>query len=219
MDFHTRLQQDTSREREYLLQAPVIQAALTGSIPLDTYVAFLSEAYHHVKHTTPLLMAVGSRLSDEQEWLREKVAAYIEEELGHQEWILNDITRSGGNAEAVRHGQPALATELMVAYAYDTVMRRNPVGFFGMVQVLEGTSVSIATQAAHRIQENLGLPSSAFTYLLSHGELDQDHIQFFAEIVNRLHRPEDQQAVLHTARVMYRLYGDMFRSLSLPGAQ
>lgn len=219
MDFHTRLQQDTSREREYLLQAPVIQAALTGSIPLDTYIAFLSEAYHHVKHTTPLLMAVGSRLSDEQEWLREKVAAYIEEELGHQEWILNDITRSGSNADAVRHGQPALATELMVAYAYDTVMRRNPVGFFGMVQVLEGTSVSIATQAAHRIQESLGLPSSAFTYLLSHGELDQDHIQFFAEIVNRLQRPEDQQAVLHTARVMYRLYGDMFRSLPLPGAQ
>ena len=36
----------------------------------------------------------------------------------------------------------------MVAYAYDTVQRRNPVGFFGMVYVLEGTSVALALSAA-----------------------------------------------------------------------
>ena len=44
-----------------------------------------------------------------------------------------------------------VATELMVAYAYDTIARGNPVGFFGMVHVLEGTSVSrVATRALQR---------------------------------------------------------------------
>ena len=33
-----------------------------GDVSLDTYVAFLTEAYHHVRHTVPLLMACGSRL-------------------------------------------------------------------------------------------------------------------------------------------------------------
>lgn len=42
-------------------------------------------------------------------------------------------------AAAVRASRPDFDTDVMVAYAYDTVMRRNPVGFFGMVYVLERT--------------------------------------------------------------------------------
>ena len=72
----------------------------------------------------------------------------------------------------------------MVAYAYDTAMRRNPVGFFGMVYVLEGTSVALALKAADRIQQTLGLPDQAFTYLRSHGELDQQHVQHLAGILD-----------------------------------
>ena len=58
------------------------------------------------------------------------------------------VLTSGGDAQAVRHGTPAAATELMVAYAYDTIARGNPVGFLGMVHVLEGTSVALALMAA-----------------------------------------------------------------------
>lgn len=215
MDFYTRLQNETAAERAALLDAPIIHKALAGTLTLEAYRAFLGQAYHHVKHTTPLLMAVGSRIPEDKEWLRDAVAEYIEEEVGHQEWILNDIRACGGDAEEVRHSQPLMPTELMVAYAYDTVMRKNPIGFFGMVQVLEGTSVSIATQAARTIQSSLGLPNNAFSYLLSHGDLDQDHIQFFAGLMNKLDNAEDQNAVIHTAKVMYKLYGDIFRALPL----
>ncbi len=166
-----------------------------------------------MKHTVPLLMACGARLPDRLEWLREAVAEYIEEETGHQEWILNDLAATGADAEASRHGKPGMATDLMVAYAWDTVLRRNPVGFFGMVLVLEGTSVAIATKAADIIEATLGLPRTAFTYLRSHGSLDQAHIGFYESLVNRLDDPGDRAAVLDTARVMYRLYGDVFRAL------
>jgi pyrroloquinoline quinone (PQQ) biosynthesis protein C len=87
-----------------------------------------------------------------------------------------------------------------------------------MVQVLEGTSIDLASRAADAIQKGLGLPDSAFTYLRSHGALDIGHVQFFEKLMNRLDRDEDRDAVLHCARVMYRLYGDMFRSLP-PGGE
>ena len=51
------------------------------------------------------------------------------------------------------------------------------------------------------------------SYLYSHGSLDQQHIRFFQQLVDRLERDEDRQAVLHMAKVMYRLYGQMFHSL------
>ncbi|WP_027591612.1 iron-containing redox enzyme family protein [Pseudomonas sp. RL] len=214
MEFFDELQRQTEAERAYLLGAPIIRSALDGTASRDSYIAFLSEAYHHVKHTVPLLMACGARLPERLEWLRVAVAEYIEEEIGHQEWILNDIRACGGDAEAVRNGQPSLATELMVAYVYDRIARHNPVSFFGMVNVLEGTSIALATQAADVLRTSLQLPPQAFSYLTSHGSLDISHVEFFRTLMNRLDDADDRAAVVHTARVVYRLYGDLFHSLT-----
>ncbi|MDR2219031.1 MAG: iron-containing redox enzyme family protein [Methylobacillus sp.] len=213
MPFYDHLLAATKSERDELLNLPLIRAGASGQITQEIYVAFLTEAYHHVKHTIPLLMSCGARLPERYEWLREAVAAYIEEEVGHQEWILNDIHACGADKEAVRHGQPGLATELMVAYAYDAIARVNPLAMFGMVLVLEGTSVEVATQAGTAIQAHLGLGSDAFTYLTSHGALDVGHTDFYATLMNQIDNPADQETVIHAARVFYKLYGDIFREI------
>lgn len=215
MNFYHHLQDATANERGVLLSTPLITAALAGQVNRQHYIDFLTRAFHHVKHTVPLLMACGSRLPDRQEWLRSAVAHYIEEELGHHEWILNDIAAAGGDAAAVRSSQPDFDTDLMVAYAYDTVMRRNPIGFFGMVYVLEGTSVSLATHASHALQDALDLPPGAFSYLSSHGALDVEHIGDFEQLVNRLDTPADREAVVSHAKTFFRLYGNVFRSIEL----
>lgn len=214
-NFFDELQQATEQSRRYLLGSPLILRALRGDVSLDEYVAFLTQAYYHVRHTVPLLMTVGGRLPQDKEWLRTAVADYIEEELGHQEWILNDIAACGGDREAVRNGVPSPETELMVAYAYDTAQRGNPVGFFGMVLVLEGTSISLATRAADALRQSIGLPKNAFSYLYSHGSLDQEHMKFFERLMNRIECPRDRAAVTHAAAMFYRLYGNIFRALEL----
>ncbi|MGL6159156.1 TenA family transcriptional regulator [Microbulbifer sp.] len=213
MQFFDRLRQQTEAARRSLVEIPLIQRGARGELELEEYVAFLSQAYHHVKHTVPLLMACGSRLNEKQEWLRVAIAEYIEEETGHQEWILSDIAACGADAEAVRNGAPNLSTELMVAYAYDTIARGNPLGFFGMVHVLEGTSIQLADSAAGAIQRSLGLPDAAFSYLRSHGALDIGHVEFFKGLMNRIEAEEEQQVIVHSARAFYRLYGDIFREL------
>lgn len=213
MNFFDTLQAHTDADRQALFSIGVIEDALRGRITRDQYVAFLTQAYHHVKHTVPLLMACGARLPASHEWLRNAIAEYIEEELGHQEWILSDIAACGADPELVRHGKPNPSTELMVAYAYHQIDRGNPVSFFGMVHVLEGTSTALATHAADTIAGALGLPATAFSYLSSHGSLDIKHVAFFRDLMNRLDNDADRQAVLHSASMMYRLYGDIFRSL------
>jgi len=213
--FYDELVSTTEDARNNLLSIPFIQQGAAGHLSLESYMAFLGQAYHHVKHTIPLLMAAGAALPERLEWLREAIGEYIEEEMGHQEWILNDIEACGGDKEAVRHETPHQETELMVAYAYDTIHRHNPVGFFGMVLVLEGTSVALATQAAERIQARLNLPEQAFSYLTSHGSLDVSHVDFYEKLMNRLEDANDKAAVVHCARMFYKLYGDIFRSLPL----
>lgn len=207
------LQSRTGPARAELVSIPLIQACLAGRVTRAQYLAFLGEAYHHVRHTVPLLMACGSRLeAPTASWLRPALATYIAEESGHEQWILEDIAAAGGDPEAARHKGPGLATELMVAYVYDYIARRNPVGFLGMVHVLEGTSVALATRAAAAMRSALALPEKAFSYLTSHGSLDREHVATFAGLIERL-APQERDDVAHVATVVYRLYGDIFRSL------
>jgi hypothetical protein len=213
MSFFDEIQSATSAERTTLFSVPVIREALAGQVTLESYRAFLTQAYHHVRHTVPLMMACGARLPQRLEWLRGAVGEYIKDEYGHEQWILNDIASCGGDVDAVRAGQPSLPIELMVGFLYDVIARGNPVGLFGMVNVLEGTSIALASVAAHTIQQRLQLPADAFSYLYSHGALDQGHMETYAGLMNRLDDDDDKAAVIHAAKVVYHLYTEMFRGL------
>jgi pyrroloquinoline quinone (PQQ) biosynthesis protein C len=216
--FFEKLGVETQPARNAMLSAPILEACQAGTINQQQYIAFLTQAYHHVKHTVPLLMACGGRLPQELEWLRQALAEYIEEEQGHHEWILNDIKACGGDAEDVRNnrgsGKVSPAIELMVAYLYHQIDRGNPMALFGMVWVLEGTSVGVGGQMARLIQSTLDLPDEAMSYLKSHSELDQQHIQFFAQIMDKIESPEDQWVIVESANMVYKLYGQMLAELT-----
>ena len=203
----------TERERNDLLGLPILADVANGRFTIDTYLRFLTNAYHHVRFTVPLMMTCGAHLDPHQDWLMEKLKTYVDEEFGHEQWILNDIRAAGGDAEGIARSEPNPPTELLVAYVRDYIVQTNAVGFFGMVFVLEGTSTTLALGTARLIQEGLSLPDAAFSYLTSHGELDQEHMRYFEELVDRL-TPGDLQHVIHVARRAYRLYADVLASVS-----
>ncbi|MCB2065550.1 MAG: iron-containing redox enzyme family protein, partial [Erythrobacter sp.] len=80
---------------------------------------------------------------------------------------------------------------------------------------LESVSVALASKGAGAVAERLGLPPQAFTYLTSHGALDQSHMRFFAQLVNALEREEDRAAITRMARDMFALFGGMFAGIAL----
>lgn len=213
MNFYERLVKETEPARRELYTVPQLTDGLKGDISRDTYIAYLTEAYHHVKHTVRFLMAMGARLPDDKKWLHDAIAEYIEEERGHEEWILNDIAAAGGDKEAARNAVPNLATQVLVAYNYDYIARKNPVGFLGMVFMLESTSTQIANTGADAVMKNLGLPKSAFTYLYSHGALDIEHLKFFETLVNRVTDADDQAAIIEVAGNTFRLFADLMRAI------
>lgn len=213
MSFFARLIAETAAEQAYLAAVPQIQDGLSGRISRETYIAYLTEAYHHVSHTVPLMQATKARLDDAHARYREALDDYIAEETGHEEWILNDIRHAGGDAEAARISPPRFETEMMVAYAYDFVNRINPMGFFGMVFVLEGTSTQLATHGAKAVKDSLGLPGKAFSYLTSHGALDQDHIAFLQRLLDGVEDEADQAAIVHMAKRMFILFANVFAAI------
>src|SRR5262245_50805919 len=112
MTFFEKLQQETETDRRTLVGVRIIEEALRGRIRLPQYVAFLTQAYYHVRHTVPLLMACGSRLPERLHWLQGAIAEYISEETGHDEWVLADLAACGADGQRVRSGTPLMETDL-----------------------------------------------------------------------------------------------------------
>jgi pyrroloquinoline quinone (PQQ) biosynthesis protein C len=216
MSLYQRLQTETAAARRRFHALPMLAAALRDGVERDLYVAYLGQAYHHVRHTCPLLAAAAGRCGDGDARLREALFDYIAEEKGHEAWILDDIEAIGG-ADAVprvlaNDGDPAVRA--LVGYMYYAVERISPYAMLGMVYVLEGTSTDIAEQAAAAIARGFGtVPERGFSYLCSHGALDVDHVAFFRTLADSVEDPTRQAIVVDTANMVYRLWGAMFADL------
>lgn len=213
MSFFQTLVRETAAERDALFTVPQILDGLQGRISRETYLAYLAQAYHHVSHTVPLLKLAADRMDVGHTRFRDALLEYVEEETGHEVWILNDIRNAGGDAEAARTGPPAPETAAMVAFAYDYVGRINPMGLFGMIFVLEGTSIALASSGAAAVAGSLGLGPECFSYLTSHGALDQSHMAFFARLMDEVTEPGDQAAIVEVAKAVFGLFADMFRAI------
>lgn len=216
MSFYSRLLDATAAERDAFLAIPVLAEATRHGVPRAVYLDYLGEAYHHVRHTVPLLALARSRCRAGDEAYAGALGHYIAEEEGHEAWILDDIASLGGDAAAVRDGQPRLPCRLMVAYAYHAVERISPYALLGMVHVLEGMSVALAQNAAQAIAARVGTgpDGSGFSYLASHGGLDVHHVAMFQRLVDGIDDAEARDAVIETAAVVYGLFGDIFRDVA-----
>ncbi|WP_414461535.1 TenA family transcriptional regulator [Hyphomicrobium sp. DY-1] len=213
MSFYDTLQAETAPDRQAFLSMPLIQTAMQKGASRELYVDFLTQAYHHVKHTFPLLAFASARTHDET--YQDALVEYMEEERGHEKWILDDIRAFGGDVEAVRCGAPGQACQIMVGYTYYAVEWISPYAMLGSVHVLEGMSTMLADKAADAIQRSLAPPDkSGFSYLRSHGALDIQHVAFFKSLVDEI-SAEARPVIISTSKIIYRLYGDIFRELSL----
>lgn len=215
MTLFDRLLAETEAERNRFLGLSIIRRAREEGVPQALYLAFLGQAYHHVRQTCPLLGLALSRCGADDADYRAGLIGYIDEEKGHEAWILDDISALGGDAEAVRTSLPGIPCRAMVAYATWAVEHVSPYALLGMVHVLEGMSVELADAVARRISAALGngegaLPEAGFSYLTSHGALDREHVRYFEELVNGIEDRAAAQAIIDTANAIYRLYGDMF---------
>jgi pyrroloquinoline quinone (PQQ) biosynthesis protein C len=214
MSFYDRLITRTAAEREGFQAIPLIHQALGGGVTQVTYLDFLAQAYHHVRHTFPLLASAAARTTDMS--YQKALLSYMNEERGHDEWILDDIHALGGDAEGVRNGKAGGACQLMVAYSYYAVEHISPYALLGSVHVLEGMSAALATHAANAIQKSLGVrQDGGFSYLRSHGQLDVQHVELFKSLVNEIADPRAFDIVLNSVRMFYKLYGDIFRELGV----
>ncbi len=216
---HDLLEQ-TDEARHGLLATPIIQGCLRGEVSLPSYLAFLSEAFHHVRHTVPLLQACKAALPPRASpGCAGRSTSTSKRKPATTSGSSTTSARAARDAEAVRAGLRAPATEVMVAYAYDTIARATRSASSAWCMCSKGPACRSRCWRPTGSSRRSALPDAAFSYLRSHGTLDREHIAHFAALMDR-HRGARRSGRHRSigARMFYRLYGDVFRSLPLPDA-
>jgi pyrroloquinoline quinone (PQQ) biosynthesis protein C len=205
----------TAPARQEFIDLPLIQEVMREGASRKLYLEFLSQAYHHVRCTAPLLALAASRCGPDDQKYKSALFEYIDEERGHEEWILEDIEALGGDQDSVRRSSPLFPCKIMVGHAYYLVDRVSPYGLLGMIHVLEGMAVALAGNAVRAIRKAIPSASDAgFKYLTTHGDLDIEHAKLFEKVIDEIdfgHLP----VVVESACDFYKLYGGIFSDLDV----
>ena len=202
------LQTATSAEREFLLTAPVIRRAWQGD-HRDLYLVVPDPGVSpRAPHRAVARWRSARACQTRHAWLRGRSATTSRGD-GSRTMDPDDIAQAGATSAAAAASLPSIATEAMVAYAYDTVLRGNPLGFFGMVFVLEGTSVALALNAAdaHPAQR-CRLPATRSATCAAMASSTSEHVGHLVRNTRTTQRPEDRAAVVRCAKGIYWLYAE-----------
>ncbi|HZI11379.1 MAG TPA: iron-containing redox enzyme family protein [Myxococcus sp.] len=213
-DVLTELEQESRKLIDWLDAQPRSRRLFEGTLDAQEYAAFLVQTYHYVRWTTPLLALAGTRMR--RDGLHPALAGLLlqksAEEQGHEQWVLADLRALGWDAEVVRRVEPVPAVAAYVAWNRFTADAGSPTAFLGTAYVLESLSVLRAGVAARRLVERGAIPNvhRAVTFLRGHAGADGEHVAELATVLRGLTAPEEQEALVLSARATRALYQGLF---------
>lgn len=214
MSFFISLVELTDANRRELEIVPKVHEMIHHGLPLAEYRAFLHDLYHIVWHFCPVMAAAAARCDDRHRDVRLDLYARIEEEKGHEAWVLEDIEAVGGDVAAARALPPSAPVQAMIAFNYHGADRVHPCSVLGMLYTLEVVSSVYGGRVADSIAKALGrdVDAGGFKFLSSHATMDLDHMAKLNQLVKTIDDPLAQQAVINSTRVNFfqfcRMFGD-----------
>lgn len=166
----------------------VVNGWLAGGTFGVTYPALLVETFHYVKHSCSLMSRACARLGHDRLPLQAYFAKHIAEEVGHEEWVLDDLEALGYDRREVEASRPLPETVGLIGSQLYVIDYVHPAGLLGYVYLMESTPPNELSLA---FLEAYGIGPGATTFLRRHGETDQRHSRELGEMLD-LHFGEPQ---------------------------
>lgn len=212
MSFFIQLVEDSDAGRRALEEVPRVHAMIHHGLTLAEYRAFLHDLYHVVWHFCPVMAAAAARCSDDFRGVRYELYERIEEEKGHEAWVLEDVEAMGGDVRHVRESLPSAPVQAMIAFNYHGAERVHPCSVLGMLYMLEVVSSVYGGRVSDSIARALGrdVDAGGFRFLSSHATMDVDHMASLNKLVKTIADPAAQRSIINSTRVNFYQFAQMF---------
>jgi pyrroloquinoline quinone (PQQ) biosynthesis protein C len=213
MSFFITLVEMTDASRRDLELIPKVHSMINHGLTLAEYRGFLHDLYHIVWHFCPVMSAAAARCDDRFRDVRYDLYERIEEEKGHDSWVLEDIEALRGDVRAVRETPPSPPAQAMIAFNYYASDRVHPCSVLGMLYMLEVVSSVYGGRVSDSIARALGrnVEGGGFKFLSSHATMDLDHMAKLNRLVKTIDDAGAQNAIVNATRVNFHQFGQLFR--------
>lgn len=206
--FFADLVGSTDEDRRAFETHPVVLEAVAKGMPVQRYRRLLLELYHVVWHFNPVCAAAASRLGqpghDSLQGVRHFLYQHMQEESGHETWVLNDLEAIGVPPSDARAHQPSIHTLSLAGYNYWAADRRHPCSALGMLYALEVVASVYGGPFAAAIREALLLEGDrGVSFIASHASLDAQHMADLRQVLNRVREEAAQAAIVESVRVNF----------------
>jgi pyrroloquinoline quinone (PQQ) biosynthesis protein C len=213
MSFFITLIESSDEQRRAIERQPRVHAMIHKGLTLLEYRAFLRDLYHIVWHFCPVMKVAVERCGDVSlKAVRADLLERIEEETGHDAWVIEDIAAVGGDPERARTGAPSVPVQAMIGFNYYAAERVHPCSVLGMLYVLEVIASVYGGKVAEAIARANGREASSggFRFLSSHATMDADHMAKLNVLLKTIEDPAAQAAVINSTRVNFHQFSQLF---------
>jgi pyrroloquinoline quinone (PQQ) biosynthesis protein C len=219
MSFFITLVESSDAHRRAIETAPRVNAMIHKGLTLPEYRAFLRDLYHIVWHFCPIMAVAAAGCDDRLKRVRYELYERIEEEKGHEDWVLEDIAAMGGDVKAdikavggLPVPAPSAPVQAMIGYNYYAAERVHPCAVLGMLYVLEVVASVYGGKVADSIARAIGRDTGAggFRFLSSHATMDADHMAKLNVLLKTIDDAEAQAAIIASTRVNFHQFGQLF---------
>ena len=166
----------------------------------DLYPEYLETMHGIVRASVPLMETARTRSLEfsGHDAVAAAVAEYfekhIDEEIGHDEWLLEDLEALGRERAAVLGRPPSPAVAAVIGAQYYWILHVHPVALLGYTMLLEGYAPVPAD--VDDLMARTGYGADSFRTMSGHAELDPGHADELAETIDSLPLSAEQSAVL-----------------------
>ncbi len=199
--------------REFESSSKVLDIVANG-LTLERYRRLLLELYHVVWHFNPTCAAAASRMADEHRHIRYFLYEHMDEEKGHEEWVLNDLEVVGISADLARAYEPTLTLLGLNGYNYWSADRRHPCSILGMIYALEVVASVYGGQMTAAISESLMLEGDrGISFISSHATMDTEHLAELRALLNQIHDDPAKNAVVESVKFNFYQFGRVLEGI------
>jgi pyrroloquinoline quinone (PQQ) biosynthesis protein C len=204
----------TDEARRAFETNPVVLDAVANGMPVERYRALLLELYHVVWHFNPVCAAAASRMPDTHRQIRYHLYEHMHEELGHEEWVMNDLAAVGVPREQVLAHAPSPFTLALSGYNYWAADRRHPCSALGMLYALEVIASVYGGPFASAIKESLLLEGEqGISFIGSHATMDAEHMAELRKVLETVRDDEAKEAVVEATLMNFHHFTRMFETI------
>ena len=186
----------------------IIKKINKGKFRKESYEKWLLNHRQQVIEGSRWISRAASSISNKYDKIRSEFIKHSAAEHRDYEMLEQNYVSIGGDLEKIKNYSKNIGTEIFSAFMFHKASQPNPFDLLGAMFIIEGLGQKKASEWGNKIKKQLSLNDSQVSFLLYHGENDEEHMEEFDKVLSSGILEIDGLAdeIIKTAKIVAKLY-------------